>query len=445
VSTYTDPAVNIRDEIALASGMPELPEKIWFHKTAAAVIDATRCVGCGGCIAACPSHSIGVGEDGAPTLVKMCTGCSACWDYCPMAGLRVERLVELSSDVPVAPGTRTAPSATSSETPVVLRSGHPGPPFDLTPYGADGLNASNLGLVRAAYSAQAIRKASGAQDGGVVTGLLSALLEAGEIDGAVVSRGVDAFHNTTFLATTVEEIEASAGSVYHQSHPLSILNDPLPDGVRRLAFVGTPCQVSVLRALQKYPWPTRVTTAGAVALTVALFCTRSFDPDRLEDAIAERGVDTTSVARLDIREGELLARDKNGAESLREPVKSFRTASLLGCDECFDFTGLSADIAIGNLASEPGRSTVLIRSEAGKKAMATASLAFTLEPLVDLGVVSQTAALNKKRAARASARGLDPDGPLWISYTEHLAAYTGTERAPKAPPAHRSYHFDVSC
>ena len=444
MSTYPDPAVNIRDEIALASGMPELPDKIWFHKTAAAVIDATRCVGCGGCIAACPSHSIGVGEDGAPTLVKMCTGCSACWDYCPMAGLRVERLVELSSDVAMAPGTRTTPSATLSAASVVIRSGYCAP-LNLTPYSADGLNASNLGPVRAAYSARAVRKASGAQDGGVVTGLLTALIEAGEIDGAIVSRGVDAFHNTTFLATTVEEIEASAGSVYHQSHPLSILSEPLPDGVRRLAFVGTPCQVSVLRALQKYPWPNRVTTAAAVVVTVALFCTRSFDPNRLEDEIAERGVDTTSVARLDIREGELLARDKNAVDLLREPVKAFRAASLVGCDECFDFTGLSADIAVGNLASEPGRSTVLVRSEAGEKAIATSALALAMESLVDLELVSQTAALNKKRAARTSARGLDPDGPLWISYTEHLAAYTGTERAPKSPPAHRSYHFDVSC
>jgi coenzyme F420 hydrogenase subunit beta len=247
------------------------------------------------------------------------------------------------------------------------------------------------------------------------------------------------------LATTVEEIEASAGSVYHQSHPLSILNEPLPDGVRRLAFVGTPCQVSVLRALQKYPWPNRVTAAAVVVVTVALFCTRSFDPDRLEDAIAECGVDASSVARLDIREGELLARDKNGLDLLREPVRKFREASLAGCDECFDFTGLSADIAVGSLASEPGCSTVLVRSEAGEKAVATSALALAMESLVDLELVSQAAALDMKRATRSSARGLDPDGPLWISYTEHLAAYTGTDRAPKAPPGHRSYHFDVSC
>ena len=91
-STFFDPAADIRDEIAAENGIPELLEKIWFQKTASAVIDAGRCVGCGSCIAACPSRSIGVGEDGRPTLIKMCTGCSACWGFCPLAGLRVERL-----------------------------------------------------------------------------------------------------------------------------------------------------------------------------------------------------------------------------------------------------------------------------------------------------------------------------------------------------------------
>ena len=37
-----------------AAGAPEMYDKIWFHKTSTAVIDADRCVGCGACIAACP-------------------------------------------------------------------------------------------------------------------------------------------------------------------------------------------------------------------------------------------------------------------------------------------------------------------------------------------------------------------------------------------------------
>ena len=100
---HVDPARDVRDDIMDANGVPELLDQIWFHKTASAVIDADRCVGCGACIAACPSRSIGVGTDGLPTLVRMCTGCSACWDYCPMAGFRPEKLNHQVEEDPVGP------------------------------------------------------------------------------------------------------------------------------------------------------------------------------------------------------------------------------------------------------------------------------------------------------------------------------------------------------
>ena len=47
----------------------------WFEDLDRAVIDADRCVQCGACVAACPTDSIGVGEDGLPALVKLCIGC----------------------------------------------------------------------------------------------------------------------------------------------------------------------------------------------------------------------------------------------------------------------------------------------------------------------------------------------------------------------------------
>ena len=67
------------------------PRKTWFWELGEAVIDADRCVGCGTCVAVCPSNSIGVSaESGLPELVQMCTGCSLCWDFCPRAGLHYE-------------------------------------------------------------------------------------------------------------------------------------------------------------------------------------------------------------------------------------------------------------------------------------------------------------------------------------------------------------------
>ena len=419
-----DPAADLRDEIAVAGGMPELPDKIWFHKTAAAVIDAGRCVGCGGCIAACPSRSIGVAEDGKPTLVKMCTGCSGCWDYCPLAGLKTEAL---HAHAPGA-GDGTAPAK-----------------------GANGFTAANgtaipieLGHIDSAWSVAGRANAAEVQDGGAVTALLCHLLATGFLDGAIVTRRVDAFHGEPFLATSPDEVRTAAGSVYHQSHPLKVLNEPLPKGVERIAFVGTPCQISVLRALQRFPWKYRRSSAGAVVLAIGLFCTRSFEPNKLEKSVGAAGVATSEAAWVDVRDGELVVRSAS-SELLRRPVREFHAAGLEGCDECADFAGLGADLAVGNLASEPGRSTVLVRTEVGRDAWAAVTRALDVRPLEDLSPVVRTAARDRKRAVRSLARQFDPDGPLWMSYTEHLDLYGESERSVQAPEKFRSHHFEVTC
>lgn len=421
-ASFVDPSADIRDEIAAASGVPELPRKIWFHKTAAAVIDADRCIGCGGCIAACPSRSINVGEDGRPTLVRMCTGCSACWDYCPMGGLRTERLAQLL-DVPSAGALgRDAKAADAIE--------------------GDG---HGLGRVVSACSARALERAGSAQDGGVVTALLSELLESGRIDGAIVNRPDGVFGGHPVLATTVEELRACAGSVYTQSHALTQLNAPIPEGVSRLAFVGTPCQVSVLRALRRFPWRYRETAADAVVMTVALFCTRSFDGQKLEQTLATAGVDVSRLARIDVCEGEMLGWAEDGEELMRLPVRETREAALKGCSECADFAGRSADIAVGSIGSDPGWTTVLSRTELGRAGVEAAAPALDMTPSPDLQRVARLAARDRIAAERALEREFDPEGPLWISYPDHIAAYSGTLRAAGAPPAYRSQHYQVSC
>jgi coenzyme F420-reducing hydrogenase beta subunit len=74
----------------MMNDIDEAPGKVWFWDLEKAVIDADRCVQCGVCVAACPTDSIGIGEDDFPELVKMCTGCSLCWDFCPRGGLQYE-------------------------------------------------------------------------------------------------------------------------------------------------------------------------------------------------------------------------------------------------------------------------------------------------------------------------------------------------------------------
>ena len=406
-----DPAADKRDHLAASTGVPELDDKIWFHKTASSVIEAGRCIGCGGCIAACPSKSISVAADGKPTLTKMCTGCSACWDYCPMAGFRVERLQRIWGDEALPAGAPKSPSVHED-----------------------------------AYSARA-RADAGGQDGGFVTALLESLITSGRIDAAIVTRRENAFTGVTGYASTPEELRAAAGSVYHQTEPLSILNEKPPEGATRLAYVGTPCQVSVLRALQKFPWQWRDSQAPKVTLAIALFCTRSFEPTALMRAMLERGEDISTFERLDIREGKLCVRTKDGERRELGPVKDFRDASLRGCDECADFTGAAADLSVGNVGSQPGESTVLVRTPAGREAWEAglSGGAYDAAPLEDLTAIEKLRAANERGARRSLKRDYDPEGPLWISYREHLETNEGTDRGPASVPAFRSHHYDVGC
>lgn len=404
----SDPAADVRDAIAARSGVPELDEKIWFHRTAAAVIEPGRCVGCAGCVAACPSGSIAIADDRRPTLVRMCTGCSSCWDFCPLAGLRTERLHAL----------------------------------DL---GGGQEPAEGLGSVRAAYTASARERAPSAQDGGVATAMLAALLELRLLDGALLSRRLDAFRGESALVTSPAEVSACAGSVYDQSLPLALLTDPLPERLRRLALVGTPCQVTALRALQRFPWGRRPAATDKVELTIALFCTRSFDPVRLRSLLRGRGVDPRQVARIDVRDGALLAEDAEGVPLIREPVGELATAGLPGCDECADFAGASADIAVGSRGSPNGHTTVLVRTAAGEAAWEAVRDVLDWAPLDDLEPVARAARRNRRRALRHLRRDWAPEGPIWVGYREHLDAYADTDRTSIAPPPHRSQHYQVSC
>ena len=63
----------------------------------------------------------------------------------------------------------------------------------------------------------------GAQDGGVVSALLISLLEAGEIDGALVARESEEepWKGEAYLATTPDEVRECAGSFYNQTLALA--------------------------------------------------------------------------------------------------------------------------------------------------------------------------------------------------------------------------------
>jgi coenzyme F420 hydrogenase subunit beta len=387
---------DIRD---MMNDIDEAPGKVWFWDLEKAVIDADRCVQCGVCVAACPTDSIGIGEDDLPELVKMCTGCSLCWDFCPRGGLQYESTWKITG-------------------------------------GSDGENIEGIGRVEESYTARVKQRIDGVQDGGFVSALLISLLERDEIDGALLAREseTERWKGEAFLATTPDQVRACAGSFYNQTLALGHVDFKdydLPPNPR-IAVVGTPCEIEGIKAMQARPWTWGSSKVEAITLTIALLCTKSFNYEKLmlEEISDKRNVDLDEVGRVDIMRGKMIVQDLEGETIFEEPIRDFHGAALKGCDECADFMGHAADISVGSVGSADGYSSVLVRSEEGLAAFDSVRDRMELRPLDKPQALDKLDGLDKRVAFNSLKRAFDPDAPLFIDYEEHLNDYAGTDRAP---------------
>ncbi|MDG5819980.1 Coenzyme F420 hydrogenase/dehydrogenase, beta subunit C-terminal domain [Natronococcus sp. A-GB7] len=397
------PTYSIRSEM---NDIETPDEKTWFMELDEAVIDEGRCIQCGTCVAACPSDSIGVGDDDLPELVKMCTGCSLCWDFCPRGGLRYERQWKITG-------------------------------------GED--NVKGAGDPITEFSAKVDDDwTDAAQDGGVVTGMLAALLEAGEIDGALIATESEeeAWKAESFLATTEAELIENAGTVYNQTLALGNLDlkrweHKLPDDKDwdelSLALVGTPCEIEGIRALQDFDWDYQGHDEGidAVEYTIALMCTKNFNYYSLmgEQLEEQRGISPDEIGKMDVLHGKLMVYDHDDEMILEEDIENFHDAALKGCDECADFTGFCADVTVGSVGSSDEYSSVILRTEQGVRAWEHTEPKLDYHDLEDKSAVGKLQGWDKKKAFESLERPFDPDAPRFIDYTDHAENY-GTATNP---------------
>ena len=395
------PGYSIRSEM---NDIDTPDEKTWFMELDEAVIDDGRCIQCGTCVAACPSDSIGIGDDGLPELVKMCTGCSLCWDFCPRGGMRYERQWVITG-------------------------------------GED--NVKGAGDPITEFSARVEEDwREGSQDGGVVTGVLAHLLEAGEIDGALVAKESDdePWKAEGFIATSVEELVENTGTIYNQTMALGHLDfSKWDDKFEKdwedvsLALVGTPCEIEGIRALQDFEWDYGGQEEGvrAIDYTIALMCTKNFNYQSLigEQLQEKRGIDIDTVGKMDVLHGKLMVDDLEGNRILEEDIENFHDAALKGCDECADFTGFCADLTVGSVGSSDEYSSVIVRTEQGLDAWNLTKDDLDYHDLEDKSSVGKLQGWDKKKAFESLERPFDPDAPRFIDYEDHAENY-GTVKNP---------------
>jgi coenzyme F420 hydrogenase subunit beta len=328
---------------------------VTFKQMMNEVVAYGSCCECGTCVLVCP-HNVIDYVDGKPKQVAKATaafdycgmsegiGCDVCAQVCPRLGEREFHLRD-----------RVLPAE-------------------------DGLVEGPFGRYRRIVAARCTDPAilGRCQDGGVVTALISHGLREGLFDGAVVSAADETRPAAPRprVVTTAAEAIACAGSWYTYCPNDLALADAERLGLRRVCFVGVPCQITPVRKSQladpafldngrKKPKHIERQTkflkgyGEIVAFTVGLLCTEVFTYEGLMvgKIQGEMGIPLAEVKKFNVK-GKVLVYKHDGTVvemSLHRAQEYARPE----CHHCGDFTAELADISCGGVACMDWTITVL--------------------------------------------------------------------------------------
>ncbi|MHA1378947.1 MAG: Coenzyme F420 hydrogenase/dehydrogenase, beta subunit C-terminal domain [Candidatus Helarchaeota archaeon] len=339
------------------------------------------CGRCGGCVSFCSAGDFGVIElrdEGPPVYINKdkCLECGICYLICPQVPVFKDELKKkFEFEYPLGHYKRITVAKTTDEV------------------------ISEI-----------------ATDGGVVTSILLNLLEKGIIDGAILSKKTGPFSREPIIATTKQDIIDSAGSTFDTSHSIhemskystytpTITSLKVSDEkeFKRLAVVGSPCQVTTMRKMQMLG----VVPSNNIEYILGLFCTENFSFDKLhkEKLEKELGIKIEDIKKVNIKE-DLIIELKNG-KRVNVSFEKLEAYMRPACRVCKDYSNHFADISFGGLGSPDGFTTVLIRTKVGEEIYDRAvQQKYIIEEQVDKakkqGIISKISKISNWKAERAS-------------------------------------------
>ena len=337
------------------------------------------CHRCGGCVTFCTAVNFGaldLDDDGKPRYADMekCIECGLCYCICPEIDEFEE---ETRRNV-----SWSEPDGRIIET-SVARAGDP-----------------------------KIRKKG--TDGGVVTALLLHLFDTGRIDGAIVTTPAGEYRRRPNLATTREDICAAAGFYFDTSHGMKQFSDRyvtystieefapmMKKGLRRVAMVGTPCQIKAFRRMEVLG----IVPSDSVKYCFGLFCSGNFTFEEAErKKLAEKyDFNWSDVVKVNIKQS-FMVHLKNG-DIRRIPVEELDFMKRYACFYCPDYSSEFADISFGGIGAREGWTTVITRTPLGRAVFADAKGNDVLEEFPrEEGPSFASEALSAMQAASAAKK-----------------------------------------
>ncbi len=203
-------------------------------------------------------------------------------------------------------------------------------------------------------------------EAGPLTALLSIVMEEGLIDCSIITDKDEEFRPFPMLGTNRNELFRGVGYKPTQSPTLSLVGQAINKEYTDIAVVGTPCQIQALKKLQNHPG-FDFEAFDLVSLTIGTFCFGTFYNQSLTNCFKEYGINNKEIIKVatDKNKFNMKILTKNGKTEI--PLNFIYDKAIRNsCFSCSDYTASFADISVGNIGSEDGWRTMIIRTERGK-------------------------------------------------------------------------------
>ncbi|KKK45435.1 MAG: Coenzyme F420 hydrogenase subunit beta, partial [Candidatus Lokiarchaeum sp. GC14_75] len=305
------------------------------------------CQECGGCVSFCSSAAYGIIDfkepNSPPQYIRkdQCLECGICYHICPQTHILDNEL-----------------NAT---------------------YGFVDYTSMPIGNYKDIYSCQATDEEflKYGTDGGVVNSIINYLIEKKLIDGAIVSKTNAPFSREANFADSKYDLIKASGAKLDVSpqldeiqkfstytHSIQKLNHYK---FKKLAVVGTPCQIYTIRCMQDLG----VTPSEHIEISLGLFCYENFlfDKNQIKKFEEDFNISFENIRKLNIKEDLIfkLKDDGTGEKKINIPFNQLENYMRPACRACDDFTNLYADISFGGLGSPDKYTTVLTRTDKGEE------------------------------------------------------------------------------
>ena len=204
-------------------------------------------------------------------------------------------------------------------------------------------------------------------EAGPITALLTTAMDVGLIDCSIVTNKDENFRPFPITATNAKDLFKSLGYKPSQSPTLSLVGEAINKEFTDIAIVGTPCQIQALRKMQNHP-RFDFEAFDLVTLAIGAFCFGTYYNQLLSECFKQYDVIPSEISKISPDKSNFKMKIIANNTPKEIPLNFiFDNAIRNACFSCSDYTASFADISVGNVGSEEGWRTLIIRTERGKK------------------------------------------------------------------------------